>query len=242
VPSLKAVEESLRHARGILARGILDVGHGLAWATFGLAQRITDAESGLQKVLDAEADGNRAVAVRERNGLERIMVRMDQDVASIFEGQWRLSGLGAPATMPRRLTEEGDLFVAARVVEFLRTVFPQMMNLAGFGMVSVLAMMLALSAYPFPGHDTLLWVSWIVLLSYSAATMTVFVQINRNRIVSMLSGTDPGRFNWDSAFWVHLLLFVLIPVLSLLGAQFPHALGGIFAWIGSLFGGSGGNT
>ena len=157
VPSLKAVEESLRHARGILARGILDVGHGLAWATFGLAQRIIDAESGLQRVLDAEADGNRAVAVWERNGLELIMVRMDQDVASIFEGEWRLSGLGAPATMPRRLTEEGDLFVAARVVEFLRTVFPQMMNLAGFGMVSVLAMMLALSAYPFP------WARYVAL-------------------------------------------------------------------------------
>ena len=236
VPSLKAAEYALG-----LARSILEMGACSTSVISQFAQRISEAESRLRKTLQTEADGSRAVAVEARKGLGKIMVDIDRDVVSIFEGQWRLGSSGAPAKMSPELAEEGDLFVATRVVEFLRMVFPQMMNLVGFGMVGVLAMMLGLSVYPFPGRDTLVWVSWIVLLSYSATAMTVFVQINRDRIVSMLSGTDLGRFNWDSAFWVHLLMFVLIPVLSLMGAQFPHALSGIFAWIGALFGGSGGS-
>jgi hypothetical protein len=65
----------------------------------------------------------------------------------------------------------------------------------------------------------------------------IFVQISRSRIISMLYGTTPGHFNWDSAFTVRILMFGVIPILTLLGGQFPNALGGIMSWIGRLFGG-----
>jgi hypothetical protein len=137
----------------------------------------------------------------------------------------------------RKLLEQGDLFVAARVVDFLRQVFPQMRVLSGAAMAGVLAMMMAASAYPFVQRDTLLWLSWLVLLTVIAIDVIIFVQISRSRIISMLYGTTPGHFNWDSAFTVRILMFGVIPILTLLGGQFPNALGGILSWIGRLFGG-----
>jgi hypothetical protein len=80
--------------------------------------------------------------------------------------------------------------------------------------------------------------SWTVLLSAVAVSISVFVGINRSRVISMLYGTTPGRFNWDSAFTTHLLMLGVIPILTLLGAQYPHALGGMFSWIGGIFGSS----
>jgi hypothetical protein len=68
-------------------------------------------------------------------------------------------------------------------------------------------------------------------------SITVFVQMNRDRIVSMLSGNEPGRFNLDSIFIGHLVIYAVVPIMLLLGAQFPHALYGMFSWLGSLFGG-----
>jgi hypothetical protein len=56
----------------------------------------------------------------------------------------------------------------------------------------------------------------------------------------MLYGTTPGRFNWDSAFTMHLLTLGVVPILTLLGAQYPHALGGIFSWVGGIFGNASG--
>jgi hypothetical protein len=66
----------------------------------------------------------------------------------------------------------------------------------------------------------------------------IFVQINRDRVMSMLSGTTPGELNWNGTFVWRLVLFGLIPILTLLGAQFPHALQGLFSSFGALFAGA----
>src|SRR5262249_34445749 len=137
-----------------------------------------------------------------------------------------------------KIINYGNLFVASRLVDFLRQAFPQMRILGGSAMAGLLAMMLALSSYPFVQHNLILWISWSVLLGAVAMGVTIFVQINRNRIISMLDGTTPGRFNWDSAFTVRILLFGVVPILTLLGAQFPNTLGGIISWIGRLGGGA----
>ena len=81
------------------------------------------------------------------------------------------------------------------MADFVRHVLPILVNLVGFAIPAVLAMMLAISVYPFPAHDTLLWVGWTVLLASVATSLYVFVSINRNLIISMISGTDPGQFN-----------------------------------------------
>jgi hypothetical protein len=82
--------------------------------------------------------------------------------------------------------ESGRLFIAVRVVDFLRQVFPQLANLAGFSMAGALAMTLVVSRYPFAGPETQLWFSWVILLSVVITILIVFVQMNRDRVLSML--------------------------------------------------------
>jgi hypothetical protein len=72
-----------------------------------------------------------------------------------------------------------------------------------------------------------------VLLAVVGVMILVFVQINRDRVISMLSGTTPGEFNWNGAFVWQLVAFGVIPILTLLGAQFPYTLQRIFSWLGS---------
>ncbi len=186
-----------------------------------------------------------------RNALYETMAQLASIVTALFEPAWRMSAHTPPLqtvlssdddklTIDGKLRQQAELFVAARVGDFVRHVFPHLINLVGFAMPAVLAMVLAISAYPFPAHDTLLWVSWTALLATVAISLYVFVSINRNPIISMFSGTDPGQFNWDSTFTMHLMLFAVIPILTLLGAQYPQALAGTFSWIGSVFGGGAG--
>jgi len=192
-----------------------------------------------------------AASVSVRKALNETMAKLSIVVVSVFEPVWRVSARTSllqvdlnsaddKATPDRMLVDQAELFVASRVADFVRNVFPHLINLVGCAMPAVLAMVLAVSAYPFPAHDTLLWVSWSVLLATVAISLYVFISINRNPIISMFSGTDPGQFNWDNTFTLHLVVFAVIPILTLLGAQFPQALSGTVSWVGSIFGGSAG--
>ena len=163
-----------------------------------------------------------------------------------FDGVWRLASQRQPPIVinsegdkatDRKLLDEAELFVASRVVDFLRKVYPQMLNLVWFVIGGMLAMMLAASSYPFPALDTVLWLAWAVLLSAIGLSIGVFVSINMSRIVSMLRGTEPGRFNWDWAFTTHLLVLGVLPIMAMIGAQYPHALNNVISWIGGIFGG-----
>jgi len=199
----------------------------------------------LDRVLREEAGGPLRARIEAKIKLQTAMSELSRLVTGIFEPWWRLdpqAHLSTPeASQPlldEALVKDAKLFLASRVVDFLRQVFPQMMNLVVFASVGLLAMMLAVSSYPFPQRDTVADLSWVILLSVIGVTFVIFIQINRDRIVSMLSGTTPGELNWDSGFVWQLVVFGVVPILTLLGAQFPHALQGVFSSFGGLFSGA----
>jgi hypothetical protein len=246
-PSFSSIEGSLGFARKLMqhfhrltsVEGSIAAGQIDSFAL--LSERVDEAERELSSALQAEAENNPCRAIISRRAAQAAMTRLSAVVSSIFEPFWRAvpkRSFTPPGKEERELLEWGNLFVAARVVDFLRQVFPQMLNLAGFSTAGALAMTLAVSSYPFPARDTLLWFSWTILLSVAGIILLVFVQINRDRVLSMLTGTTPGKLNWNSSFVLQILGFAVIPALALLGAQFPHALGGMFSWIAGLFGGS----
>jgi hypothetical protein len=214
---------------------------GASLVSEGLGSAIRSAEDRVAAMLAAQsqADWRRAVCLRMTT--QEAMARLSCQVTALLEPTWR-SLVDRPQVSlverDEKILEWGNLFVASRVVDLLRQAFPQMRVLSGSAMAGVLAMMLAASVYPFVQRDLLLWVSWIVLLTAIAIGVVIFVQISRSRIVSMLNGTTPGRFSWDSAFTMRILIFGVLPIVTLLGAQYPNALGGIISWIGSLFGGA----
>jgi hypothetical protein len=248
-PTYTAVEYCLARARDIaklaeapkeeFAQGMQDV-------RLPLAKMIRLAECRLLRMNLVESSGDERTILESRRKLQVTMGRLANKIVTAFEPAWRLGWRSVPIAPPRNqkesdsqdpmLMQQAELFIAGRVVDFLRQVFPHILNLIGFGMVGLVALMLAASAYPFPARDTILWISWVALFAGVGVSLYVLVGINRDRIISMISGTAPGRITWDSAFVTHLVVFVLIPVLTLIGAQYPHALGSVFSWMGNALG------
>jgi hypothetical protein len=54
--------------------------------------------------------------------------------------------------------------------------------------------------------------------------------MGRDKVLSLLSGTTPGQVTWNREFVLRILLYVIVPVLALLGAQFPEGMRQIFSW------------
>jgi hypothetical protein len=54
------------------------------------------------------------------------------------------------------------------------------------------------------------------------------VAMERNAVLSYVSGSKPGKVTWDASFVLHLVLFVGLPVAALVAAYFPEIGGPIF--------------
>jgi hypothetical protein len=71
----------------------------------------------------------------------------------------------------------------------------------------------------------------------------VFVQMNRNYVLSRLARTSPGRVTWDRGFVSSILVHVAVPLLALLAVKFPELgrwWGAIIAGVAALGGGGSG--
>jgi hypothetical protein len=176
-------------------------------------------------------------------------VCLSRAVAYIFEPLWRMlpSLVAHPAKandakdskQSQSIDAIGEIYVASRVVDFLRHVMPQLQLLAASATVAMLLMLFAISSYPFPARNDLLWFSWIAVLVTVGSMMWMFFSLNRDRVASMIAGTTPGQIDWNSTLVLQIATHAVIPMLVLLGVAFPAKLGALVTWVGSLLGGHG---
>ncbi len=187
----------------------------------------------------AAADWKKAAAADLE--LQSKMAALCGVLTKLFDPVWRLGkeaeppGAVAGSSKEHELADQAELFIASRVLDFLRRIYGQILNLAQFAVIGIVGVMLASSTYPMPAPDTGLWLAWAALLSAVGITMYVFVRMNMNRVISMLQGSTPGYFNLNSSFAIQMTFFALLPILTMLGAHFPHALDGFFSWAGGRF-------
>jgi len=97
--------------------------------------------------------------------------------------------------------------------------------------VGVLLLILAISAYPFQPHSLLLMFNSVVILLFVAIAFWAFIGMNRDLALSSLNGTKPGEITWDKQFLVRVAFYGLIPLLALLGAQFPESVTQFISYI-----------
>jgi hypothetical protein len=97
-------------------------------------------------------------------------------------------------------------------------------------------MLLAINYYPFQPREWLLWFNWLIILTTVSVSVVVFVQIGRDKLLSLLSGTTPGQVTWNRDFIFRILFYVIVPLLALLGAQFPEGIRDLLSWISTFRG------
>lgn len=117
--------------------------------------------------------------------------------------------------------------VAIIVTQYVRLVRHHVVHLTAAGLLLIAA----ISFYPFqPRGFFLLW-AWLVVGAIAATSLSVFVELDRDVILSRIGRTVPGRFKVDSAFALRVLTYAVVPVLSLLASQHPE----VARWIFSAF-------
>ena len=162
------------------------------------------------------------------------MSALSKVVAELYEPSWQSKAGDSPSPL-----DYGEVYVASRAVDWLRQVMPQLQALAFSATVAMLLMLFAISSYPFPMLDRLLWFSWAVVVLSVGAMVWMFVSASRDRVISLISGTTPGRVNWNVSLLMNLATHALLPLAVLLGAAFPERLSKLVSWLGSGFGGGG---
>ena len=86
--------------------------------------------------------------------------------------------------------------------------------------------------FPFQAHRRLEALAWSYIAVAFVAIVTVLVQINRSDVVARLTSETPGeRAKWDTEFVLKLVVFGLLPLLTLFAAQFPDIGATLLHWL-----------
>ena len=156
------------------------------------------------------------------------LFRLMQSLGGSIEGCWSphnpAGGPPNPAPGVKEFFDQVEEFMVSRMVNFLSIVFPALQNLGYFVLTGLLLMLLAVTSYPFQPRNEFLFFNWVVILSFIGTAIWIFVQMDRDTVLSLLNDTKPGQVNFSRELLVRSLLYVAVPLLAMLGAQFPESL------------------
>jgi hypothetical protein len=237
-PSVTALSFSVEQAQELRrsARGLLSSGFPLASVIDRVAPEIGVAALAQQTALAAETVNDCCQSLIAQLSAQRALARASCHIEDALSCIWNAN---TPVSDPddndekdrRKLADQAEEFLVGRTVLFLSHIFPQMTNLAGLSLASLLLLLMAVSSYPFQPHQLIVLFSWVIIFAFVAVALFMSVQMNRDTLLSNLNGTKPGELNWDREFVSRILLYVVIPILGFLGVQFPDTIAQLFSFL-----------
>jgi hypothetical protein len=126
----------------------------------------------------------------------------------------------------QRWVEMAEGFVAIQVVVYLCQFFIQLRNLA-WSIVICSSLLLAGTSYPFYPEKLLLFLLLGLVGVAVISVFSVLFAINRNELVSRISGTTPNRLTPDANFISSLFTYAL-PALGVVVVQLSGAFRFVF--------------
>jgi hypothetical protein len=187
------------------------------------------AEERLQQAIQAESEGRWRDSLKPRRETQQAISAAANEIADWMEQRW--TEIGDDSAKHPELIRQGRIFMIGHVASFLQYILVHLQNLAGLVTTGLLLMLLAATSYPFQPREPLLLFSWVSMLVVAAVTLFIFVQLNRDRVLSLLSGTTPGSFNLSGDLIYRVLIHGIVPLIALLGAQFPEVVQNILSWV-----------
>jgi hypothetical protein len=141
----------------------------------------------------------------------------------LLDPQWE-TGVGAGPDF-----EAAAEFYALRYVRFIQVVCRQMENLLIFITVGFVLTLISLNSYPFQSGHVLGWFMANLLIVLGAGIGIVLAGTERDPILSRINGTTPGKIGKD--FYLNVLSYGALPLLTVLAAQFPSVGKLLFSWV-----------
>ena len=124
-----------------------------------------------------------------------------------------------PPEMEQEAYKMASRFVALQYSIFIGYSLRQIQNLLICSVFGFVLLVLALNSFSFQAPQTISRLTIAALIVGGALVVRVLAQVERNPIISRLSGTTPGTLSKD--FYFKVLAYGALPVLTVLGTQFP---------------------
>jgi hypothetical protein len=227
VPLLTDLRAPLRQLR-VLARDPES-------ADSGLNERMVDA---IEQELANDIRSARTEKERldySRSSVPRLLFVASWLLMRALEKRWLQRRLDEPAASHAeswRMTAED--FVATQLVVFISQLFSHLRNFLTFLTVSLLLLLFAVRSYPFQPGRLLMVLVWIVGLTVVSTSLILFVQLDRDEVLSRIGKTVPGQVSWDRTFVSRVFVYGALPLLGLVAAEFPAIGNALFSWLDPL--------
>jgi hypothetical protein len=121
-------------------------------------------------------------------------------------------------------------FVALQVVFVIREVMASLVNTLFFVIVAILMMVAAQGSFPIQPRQTFLGIAWALVIVAVVVSLRTFWQMGRDPVLRRLSNVDPRGW-WDRALITKVVVYAVIPLLTLFAAQFPSLGGTLISWL-----------
>lgn len=221
---------------------LLCLAQTLRYRGMRLVDRIEHVERKLSAVLEKERSGNRVT-----ENLTDALNKEFEEVAKRFAldlSDWKPDTTDATKKdyLKRRevlpLGEELSTsqsamvaaeFIALRFVAYIRYVTLQMRNTLAFISIGFILSLLALKSYPFQPRQTIVWSLIGLFVVLSAGIIYVFAEMDKDAILSRISGTDRGKL--DKEFFWRLVSFGALPLLTIIATQIPAVSDFLLSWL-----------
>jgi hypothetical protein len=155
----------------------------------------------------------------------RHLSKLARRAARDLQAVWQLQ---APRTAASAAGEE---FVAIAIGLCIREILARLTNAVLFSVITLFLLLGSHTLFPLAPRQTLLATSWAFLLTLMVVALSVFVEIDRNEAISAITGTPAGKLNWDSTTVTRALVYGVIPLATLVAAQFPQFGDLISSWV-----------
>jgi hypothetical protein len=85
--------------------------------------------------------------------------------------------------------------------------------------------------FPFQAKQRLLALIWVDILVGVAVVLTVLFQMEKDEVLSRIASTTPGRITWNRETIARVIVYGLVPLLTLFAAQFPDLGATVLEWL-----------
>jgi hypothetical protein len=181
---------------------------------------LAQAKQTLQKEILAAADALAAHAAVE------FWARGAPEAAHPADKELTSGTNGSDVETVRPLIED---FIAIRFVMYIRAVLDQMRKLMWFVVGSFVLTVAALNVYPFTSRRVIDLFALTIFVTLSVGTIYMLVQMDHDTTLSRLTDTKPDTIG--KTFFIRLVSFGSLPLITMLATQFPSIRSLLFSWV-----------
>ena len=122
-----------------------------------------------------------------------------------------------------------EQFVCYVYLGFIQNILGRMRTLVISVLWLYVSATIAMASYPFDPRPVVNGAMVVLFLVLGTIIVTVYMQMHRDPILSLVTNTKPGELDGD--FWIKLVSFGAGPVLGLMATIFPELTNFLFSWV-----------